>query len=415
VTGAHSCTARARLLQGLRGEGEKGLPEADWTELVDLAQKHGVTPLLHRGLKARYADLEVPAPIQSRLRDAYRAAGIRNTRLFARLHGILKRFRDAGIDVVVLKGAHLAELVYEEVALRPMADVDLLVRAGDLRAATRLLREFGYEQPGQEGSGSPRHQEPIQEHMEIESFRKPGGLLLDIHYSVFIPGQADKASIESVWCRVRAVRIGGAEALVLSPEDLLLHLCVHAALNHGFDVRLVNVCDVPMVVDRYGDSFDWTTFWARSREWGAERAALVTFALAEKLLGWRRPPASQTSAGLPPAVFDVVSVSERLLFSESPTFTLFPQMAKLWGDGTLIEKARLVRDRVFVSRRELGFTYGVPADSPRALLCYAVRFRTLVARAMKKAIDVSRDRQVAEASLDSEKERSRLVEWLGDR
>jgi hypothetical protein len=170
-----------------------------------------------------------------------------------------------------------------------------------------------------------------------------------------------------------------------------------------------------MVVDRYGDSFDWTTFWARSREWGAERAALVTFALAEKLLGWRRPPASQTSAGLPPAVFDVVSVSERLLFSESPTFTLFPQMAKLWGDGTLIEKARLARDRVFVSRRELGFTYGVPADSPRALLYYAVRFRTLVARAMKKAIDVSRDRQVAEASLDSEKERSRLVEWLGDR
>ena len=410
MTGAHSLAGRQRLLQGLRGDGVPGLSEADWDEVLELAEKHGVMPLLHRNLKARYADLQVPDPIQARLRDTYRATGIRNTRLFALLNGILKGFRAAGIDVVVLKGAHLAELIYEEVALRPMGDVDLLVRPGDLRASTQLLREIGYEQPGHEGSASPRHQEPIVEQMEIESFRKPGGLLLDVHYSPVIPG---KANIESVWDRVRTVRIGGAEALVLSPEDLLLHLCVHAAVNHGFAVRLVNICDIPEVVDRFGDTFDWPTFWARSSEWGAERAALVTFALAERLLGWRRPAASLRGADLPPAAFDVVAISERLLFSESPAFTHFPQMAKLWGDASLIEKARLVRDRVLVSRKELGFTYGVPADSPRVFLFYAVRLRTLVARAMRKATDVSRDGVAANASLEGEKERSRLIEWLG--
>ncbi len=406
--------ARERLLQGLRGEGVPGLSEADWDEVFEFAQTHGVTPLLHRNLKSRYADLRVPEAIQTRLRDTYRATGIRNTRIFAQLNGILKGFRAAGIDVVVLKGAHLAELVYEEVALRPMGDVDLLVRPGDLRAATQLLRSMGYEQPGHEGSASPRHQEPVVEQMEIDSFRKPGGLLLDIHYFAVIPGQTEKASIESVWDRAMTVRLGGAEALVLSPEDLLLHLCVHAALNHGFAVRLVNICDIPAVVDRFGDRFDWAVFWGRSREWGAERAALVTFALAERLLGWRRPPASQSGEDLPPAVFDVVSVSERLLFSQSPTFTLFPQMAKLWGDASLIEKARLVLDRVFVSRKELGFTYGVPADSPRILLFYVVRLRTLVARAMRKATEVSRDGEAAEASLESEKERGRLIEWMGE-
>lgn len=414
MTGGHSLPARELLLRGLRGEGVPGLSEAGWGEVIELAQRHGVAPLLHRKLKERYAELQMPDATRSRLREAYRATGIRNTRIFAQLNGILQRLGEAGIDVLVLKGAHLAELVYEEVALRPMGDVDLLVRPGDLRAATRVLRSLGYEQPGLEGSASPRFQDPVLEQKEIESFRKPGGLLLDLHYFAFIPGRAGQESAGSVWERARRIRIGGAAAFALSPEDLLLHLCMHAALNHGFDVRLVNLCDIPVVVDRLGDQLDWPAFWMRAREWGAERSVLVTFGLAEALLGWVRPPATRGGAGLPPATFDVLSTSERLLFSDGPVFAHTPQMAKLWGDASLAAKLRLVLSRVFVSRRELAFAYGVPADSPRIFLYYAVRLRTLLARGMSKARDVSRDAAVADASLDTERERSRLVEWLGN-
>jgi hypothetical protein len=412
VTGVHSLAARERLLQGLRGEGVAGLSEADWDEVIELAQKHGVAPLLHRNLKARYADLQVPEAIQSRLRDTYRATGIRNTRIFAQLNGILKGFRAAGIDVVVLKGAHLAELVYEEVALRPMADVDLLVRPGDLRAATQLLRSMGYEQSGHDATRERAPQEPIPENMEVDAFRKPGGLLLDLHYAIIIPKRMEKVEIAELWGRAQAVRIGGAEAYVLSPEDLLLHLCIHAAANHGFEVTLLHLCDIPAVVDGYLDRIDWSVFWSRARAWGAERSVLVTLAVAERLLGWHRPEEIARGASLPPAPFDVVAVAERLLFEKGAAFGMSANLPRLWGDASVGEKAMLMLRRAFPSREEMGFTYGLPARSWKVPMLYPVRLGQLLARYAEPVMRAVTGGGESGAALDVTKERSRLIEWL---
>ena len=404
--------ARERLLQGLRGEGVPGLSEADWDEVFELAQKHGVTPLLHRNLKARYGDLAVPGAIRTRLRDTYRATGIRNTRIFAQLNGILKGFRAAGIDVVVLKGAHLAELVYEEVALRPMGDVDLLVRPSDLRAATQFLRSIGYAQSGHDATRERAPQDPIPQNMEVDAFRKPGGLLLDLHYAIIIPTHMEKVEIAELWGRAQAVRIGGAEAYVLSPEDLLLHLCIHAAANHGFEVTLLHLCDIPAVVAGYRDRIDWAVFWSRAQAWGAERSVLVTLAVAERLLGWHRPEEIARGASLPPAPFDVVALAERLLFEKGAAFGMSANLPRLWGDASVAEKARLVLDRAFPSREEMGFTYGLPARSWKVPMLYPVRLGQLLARYAEPVIRAVAGRGEADGSLDVTKERSRLIEWL---
>jgi hypothetical protein len=60
------------------------------------------------------------------------------------LQDTLGTFAREGIPVVALKGVVLAVLVYSEPALRPMQDVDLLVRSGDLEAADAALRGLGY-------------------------------------------------------------------------------------------------------------------------------------------------------------------------------------------------------------------------------------------------------------------------------
>jgi hypothetical protein len=371
-----------------------------------------VVPFLHRRLKDRYAALGVPEPVQVQLRDTYRMTGIRNTRLFAQLNGILKGFREAGIDVVALKGAHLAELVYEEVALRPMADVDLLVRARDLRRATELLRSLGYAS----GEGERQHQDPIDENLHLEPMRKPGGLLIELHYAIAIPERMKDPDVEGLWIRAKPARIGGAEALVLSPEDLLLHLCVHASLHHGFEVSLLHLCDIPAVVDHFQARLDWTAFWDRARAWGAERSALVTFALTERLLEWRRPEAAAAPGGtLPAAPFDAVAVAERLIFDEGPAFARSAHLPKLWGDASVGEKARLVLERAFPSRAEMGFTFGLPASSWKVPMLYPLRLGQLLGRYARPVMRAVRGDEASRASIDVAKERSRLVEWLGDR
>jgi hypothetical protein len=54
--------------------------------------------------------------------------------LYQELQTVLKtfKFRAASIAVIALKGAFLAELVYENIGLRAIGDVDLLVKKEDL-------------------------------------------------------------------------------------------------------------------------------------------------------------------------------------------------------------------------------------------------------------------------------------------
>jgi Uncharacterised nucleotidyltransferase len=63
----------------------------------------------------------------------------------------------AGVPLLVLKGAALAQLVYEDPRLRPMRDVDLLVRKTDARRALDVLMRCGFPagRPGRSRTPSP--------------------------------------------------------------------------------------------------------------------------------------------------------------------------------------------------------------------------------------------------------------------
>src|SRR6185436_11185739 len=60
---------------------------------------------------------------------------------------LLMLYQGAGIDVLVLKGAALAQLVYPQPVLRPMRDIDILVRASDVYRAYALLPKIGFMPP----------------------------------------------------------------------------------------------------------------------------------------------------------------------------------------------------------------------------------------------------------------------------
>ena len=54
-------------------------------------------------------------------------------------------FTNAGVVYAAMKGAHVREVVYGDPALRPAADIDILVRPDQRLAAGRLLAQAGYE------------------------------------------------------------------------------------------------------------------------------------------------------------------------------------------------------------------------------------------------------------------------------
>ena len=54
---------------------------------------------------------------------------LKNRAILEQLSEIVRETTKAGYSVLVLKGAYLSNCVYEEAALRPMTDIDLLARS----------------------------------------------------------------------------------------------------------------------------------------------------------------------------------------------------------------------------------------------------------------------------------------------
>src|ERR1043166_5382866 len=139
--------ARQQLSDDLKDRVTRLLPEPlDWTATVDNARRHGIGPLLFDHLQLlNKPNGSVPPAVLHRLRQTYVRATFRAQVHFSAISQVLARFADAHVPVILLKGAALASRIYRDPALRPFADIDLLVRQTDIDRAKQILAATGFE------------------------------------------------------------------------------------------------------------------------------------------------------------------------------------------------------------------------------------------------------------------------------
>ena len=115
-------------------------------ELAIAAEQHGMEPLVLAHVER--TGLAIPADLRARLlarRTQHAHAGAVRTRVVA---DVTCAMVQAGVPFLVLKGAALAHLVYSDPRLRPMRDVDLLIRKADAGRALDVLMRCGFRISG---------------------------------------------------------------------------------------------------------------------------------------------------------------------------------------------------------------------------------------------------------------------------
>jgi hypothetical protein len=113
----------------------------EWRIARAVAAIHGVSPLLSRVLR-----WQGPADWNEFLVQQKTQTAARHARIEELLRLIDARAGVEGICVVALKGAELHAMGLYAPGERPMADVDLLVRAGDKERTTRMLESLGFHE-----------------------------------------------------------------------------------------------------------------------------------------------------------------------------------------------------------------------------------------------------------------------------
>lgn len=252
------------------------LSDPDWVAVADLAVRQRVAPLLYSR-----ADLPIPAAVRATLRARADYAVRRALQLQAALRDLAARVAPLGIDLVALKGMHLAMAVYPSAALREMGDIDVLVPEARVREVYETARAAGYAPVPQVSHLS--HELAMQVSHHLPALRA-GVVGLEVHHGLTPPNSATTIPVGAVLQRAQLIRKDW-QVRGLAPEDLVLHLCVHAAGNHELQIDLRPLCDLQAVVLKFGTTLDWDIIVSRAQEWGCQRLVGLMVMLTHRNLG----------------------------------------------------------------------------------------------------------------------------------
>jgi hypothetical protein len=284
-------SAEFALLLACCAVGKRGSPDADrrallgnaidWTQVIRLAEHHGVSPLVYQAL--RTCSAAVPPATFDELRNRYEHNVRQNLRFTAELFRILDCLEAHSIPAIPLKGPVLAEVVYGDLALRDFSDLDVLVQQGDVLKAKAALGTLGYAANIQLSEAEERAY--LATGYEYTFDGPAGKNLLEIQWGILPRFYAVDFPLGEFFARAGTVTLWGRAVRALAPEDLLLALCVHAA-KHAW-VRLHWLRDIAGVVET--QALDWAVFERRAADLGVARMVGVSLRLAHRLLHVRLP------------------------------------------------------------------------------------------------------------------------------
>ena len=210
----------------------------------------------------------------------------------------------AGVPFLVLKGAALAHLVYGDPRLRPMRDVDLLIRKADAGRALDVLMRCGFR-PGGTAVPSRHH------HLQAMAKTLEGATVtIELHHELMVRTPfVEPRDYDDLIRRSQPFEWGGMSYQTLGCEDMLWHVYAHAfvinTLRPGA-IRLLSVADLVHATEAWIDRIDWARL---RRKYAPPAASAARASRSGAVVAARRGGAARTGeASRPPPSVPIRSI-----------------------------------------------------------------------------------------------------------
>ncbi len=258
----------------------------DWDDLLHASKQHRVLPLLFARLMQASASL--PLEVQQRLQSEYQHNAFHCMANAAELLAILEAFKKHSIPVMPFKGVVLAASVYGDANARAAGDLDLLVHPRDLKRASELLLDRGYElDTPVRADLSPVNRESF----ESLFVRARDGMVAELRTRLDLLGTRSDHNLgmDWIWPRHRTAVLAGVDVPDIHPETALLMLCMHGS-KHWW-TRLAWIVDVAQLL-RSRPNLDWEEIDRESKRTGLWRTVALGVLLAHRVTGVAVPQAT---------------------------------------------------------------------------------------------------------------------------
>jgi hypothetical protein len=295
------------VLHGVRRLVQEGIA---WDYLLNNARRHGLIPLVYHHLNAACPEM-VPQAAWESLKEAVQRNAAWNMLLTVELRQILSEFEAEGIRAVPYKGPALAVFVYGSLSLRQFVDLDLLIHRQDFHLAAQLLISQGYH-PVVPLSGS-QEEALLKWYHHCGFIHETKGIMVEIHWEITRWFLSLSFDVDDIWQRLETRRLMGKAIFNLSPEDLLLVLCVHSE-SHRWE-RLSWIADVAALIEVY-PHLDWEKTLNLAGRMRCERMLFLGLSLAQELPGASLPRQICQGIKADPAIPSLTRKVRRRLFGQ---------------------------------------------------------------------------------------------------
>lgn len=315
--------------------------EVPWGRLPSAAAGLGLAPLLYRNLNRHPFRERVPRAALAALgRNAHGSACQMGIQLDA-LDAILDEVSRDGITPVLLKGAALALSLYEQPALRPMQDLDILVAPGEVEATVAALGRAGFRAVA--ASRTPAFY--AAHHHTVPMIGRSGRVIVEIHRGLVPPEDGLVIDPAPFVARSQRIEARGRSYRVLSREDQMVHACLHLSYCDRFVGRLRDLIDVHAIVEIEAARLDWGIVVGATHQPEVHRSLLSSLDLARRLLGTPVPREVmhelRRGAGWDPVAERLLrTVARASLFVGGPSEGILPGASARFFCGTLIRRSR---------------------------------------------------------------------------
>ena len=244
-------------------------------------QMQGVAPLLYR----RFLDNGALSLLDSSFHDYIKGQYLLNSKRIQRVQKILQSIlleSDAcGINVMPLKGSVLINEYYKNQALRPMADIDLLINVADEGRMEKILTSLGYYLK----KVTTRHKvyESDNQVSSTVGEHPDNPVNIEVHTRINCPIGFEQYDItEYMWQNAEQGFLKLNSIVKPSRTMLLMHLLFHAAYNqYKGTLRAIQLYDIHLITKLFKDK-EWKQLQEIVEDMACEKLVYVPLALAAR-------------------------------------------------------------------------------------------------------------------------------------
>jgi len=259
----------------------------DWAGVVETSIVHAVSPLLYYGLN-QVLQLEpqnraIPSGVLEELQQLFRANQVRSRRMYRVVGEIFKAFKSAGLAAMALKDIQLARVIYPDPGLRPMGDIDILIRQEQYQDVAKCMTQLGFT------ARPPDLHFTLKYGLGHHFYRPTDNVWVDLQWNimqrewdVYHEGNFD-FQIDQMWGAATTMSVDDFEMMVPKQEDMLFHLCLHLE-GHKYS-ELILFCDIAEFLRHFNHQLDWHYLIELTKKYRAESSVYYVLFLVQQLFG----------------------------------------------------------------------------------------------------------------------------------